>query len=132
MPLQTAWVQNLSIRDNITFGLDFDEAKYRRVIQACALEMDLEILPLGDGSFGGLRGINLSGGQRQRVNLARAAYFDAQTVLLDNALSAVDHHTAEHIFDNLIKGMFHDKAVVLITHQLNVRIIPLSVFALSA
>jgi ABC-type bacteriocin/lantibiotic exporter with double-glycine peptidase domain len=65
----------------------------------------------------GLRGVNLSGGQRQRLNLARCAYFGGDIVLLDNALSAVDHHTAQHIFQNCIKNSFEDKAVVLVTHQ---------------
>jgi ABC-type bacteriocin/lantibiotic exporter with double-glycine peptidase domain len=66
----------------------------------------------------GERGINLSGGQRQRVCLARAAYHDAQLVLLDNPLSAVDQHTSKHIFDKCIKGLLKEKAVVLIAHQL--------------
>ncbi|GIM04284.1 hypothetical protein Vretimale_8859, partial [Volvox reticuliferus] len=82
------------------------------------LTMDLQILPLGDQSKAGIRGVNFSGGQRQRVNLARCAYADADLVLLDNALSAVDHHTAHHIFDAAIKGLFADKAVVLVTHQI--------------
>ena len=76
-----------------------------------------QILPRGDQSPVGLRGINLSGGQRQRLNLARAAYFNGDLVLLYNALSAVDHHTAQHIFDNLLKNSLSDKAIVLITHQ---------------
>lgn len=66
----------------------------------------------------GERGINLSGGQRQRVCLARAAYHDADLILLDNPLSAVDQHTSKHIFDKCIKGLLIDKAVVLIAHQL--------------
>lgn len=66
----------------------------------------------------GIRGVNFSGGQRQRVNLARCAYAAADLVLLDNAMSAVDHHTAHHIFDTCIKGLFADKAVVLVTHQI--------------
>jgi ABC-type multidrug transport system ATPase subunit len=81
------------------------------------LELDLQILPQGDQSKAGLRGINLSGGQRQRLNLARAAYFNGDLMLLDNALSAVDHHTAHHIFTNLLKDTLCEKATVLITHQ---------------
>ncbi|GLI63446.1 hypothetical protein VaNZ11_006418 [Volvox africanus] len=115
---QTPWVQNLTLKDNIIFGLPFDEEKYKKVIHACALELDLQILPKGDQTMAGERGINLSGGQRQRVCLARAAYHDCDLILLDNPLSAVDQHTARHIFDKCIKGIFKDKAVIWITHQL--------------
>uniref|UniRef100_A0A7S0VCE4 ABC transporter n=2 Tax=Polytomella parva TaxID=51329 RepID=A0A7S0VCE4_9CHLO len=115
---QTPWVQNLSLRENILFGLPYDEAKYKAVIHACALELDLKILPKGDQSMAGERGINLSGGQRQRVCLARAAYHGCDICLLDNPLSAVDQHTARHIFDKCIKGLMKDKAVIWITHQL--------------
>ncbi|KAG1674667.1 hypothetical protein FOA52_007191 [Chlamydomonas sp. UWO 241] len=115
---QDPWCQNLTLRDSILFGAEMDEERYDEVISACALEMDLQILPAGDQSMAGLRGINLSGGQRQRLNVARAAYCDsADLVLLDNALSAVDNHTAEHIFEHCVKGLMRDKAVVLITHQ---------------
>jgi ABC-type multidrug transport system fused ATPase/permease subunit len=115
---QSPWVQNLSLRDNILFGMPYDEARYKAVIHCCALELDLKILPKGDASMAGERGINLSGGQRQRVCLARAAYHDAQLLLLDNPLSAVDQHTSKHIFDKCIKGLLAEKAVVLIAHQL--------------
>ncbi len=57
-----------------------------QVIHACALELDLQILPKGDQTMAGERGINLSGGQRQRVCLARAAYHDCDLILLDNPL----------------------------------------------
>eukprot|EP00200_Dunaliella_tertiolecta_P009084 CAMPEP_0202375816 /NCGR_PEP_ID=MMETSP1127-20130417/6425_1 /ASSEMBLY_ACC=CAM_ASM_000462 /TAXON_ID=3047 /ORGANISM="Dunaliella tertiolecta, Strain CCMP1320" /LENGTH=1161 /DNA_ID=CAMNT_0048973417 /DNA_START=187 /DNA_END=3669 /DNA_ORIENTATION=+ len=116
---QTPWIQNLSIRDNILFGLPYEEAKYKHVIHACALELDLQILPHGDQAIAGERGINLSGGQRQRVGLARAAYHDAGLVLLDNPLSAVDQHTAVHIFTHCIRGLLREKAVLWITHQLD-------------
>ncbi|GLC60118.1 hypothetical protein PLESTB_001575900 [Pleodorina starrii] len=115
---QNPWLQNMSIRDNVMFGEAWQQDKYEAVIEACALGTDLQILPQGDQSKAGIRGVNFSGGQRQRVNLARCAYADADLVLLDNALSAVDHHTAHHIFDACIKGLFADKAVVLITHQI--------------
>jgi hypothetical protein len=44
---QSPWVQNLSLRDNILFGMPYDEEKYKAVIHACALELDLKILPNG-------------------------------------------------------------------------------------
>ncbi len=49
---QSPWVQNLSLRNNILFGMPYDEAKYRDVIHACALELDLNILPKGELAWG--------------------------------------------------------------------------------
>lgn len=77
---QNPWCQNLSLRESILFGTEFDEERYDEVISACALELDLQILPMGDESMAGLRGINLSGGQRQRLNVARAAYCNTADV----------------------------------------------------
>uniref|UniRef100_A0A8C6TSD5 ABC-type glutathione-S-conjugate transporter n=1 Tax=Neogobius melanostomus TaxID=47308 RepID=A0A8C6TSD5_9GOBI len=115
---QQAWIQNASLRDNILFGKALDECKYRSVLEACALTPDLEVLPGGDMTEIGEKGINLSGGQRQRVSLARALYSDADVYLLDDPLSAVDSHVAKHIFDNLIgpEGALKGKTRILVTH----------------
>lgn len=59
---QSAWIQNANLKDNITFGLPFDEEKYRRVVKDCCLEPDLAVLPDGDMTEIGEKGINLSGG----------------------------------------------------------------------
>ena len=59
-------------------------------IKICELERDLEILPNGDLTEIGEKGINLSGGQKARISLARAIYSDADIILLDDPLSAVD------------------------------------------
>ncbi len=62
------------MRDNILFGLPLDEGAYRKVLFACALEADLadaHVLPHGDDTLLGERGVNLSGGQKARVALAR-------------------------------------------------------------
>jgi ABC-type sulfate/molybdate transport systems ATPase subunit len=72
----------------------------------------------GDLTEIGERGINLSGGQKQRVALARALYADADVVLLDDPLSAVDAHVGEHIFENAVQGMLVGKTVVLVSNQL--------------
>ncbi|KAF9430894.1 hypothetical protein BGZ76_000670 [Entomortierella beljakovae] len=117
---QTAWIQNATVKDNILFGLPYDEEKYKRVLKDCALERDIEILPDGDQTEIGERGINLSGGQKQRVNIARAVYFNADVVLLDDPLSAVDAHVGKYLFKNCILGALQGKTRVLVTHQLHV------------
>ncbi|XP_072313058.1 ATP-binding cassette sub-family C member 3 isoform X4 [Eucyclogobius newberryi] len=118
---QQAWIQNATLRDNILFGKPFQEPKYRCVLEACALTPDLDVLPGGDMTEIGEKGINLSGGQRQRVSLARALYSDADVYLLDDPLSAVDAHVAKHIFDHLIgpEGALKGKTRVLVTHGIS-------------
>lgn len=76
------------------------------------------MLPNGDQTEIGERGITISGGQKQRLNIARAIYFDADVVLMDDPLSAVDAHVGRHIFDNAILGLLKDKCRILATHQL--------------
>lgn len=85
---------------------------------SCALKPDLEMLPDGDLTEIGERGITISGGQKQRLNIARAIYSDADIVLMDDPLSAVDAHVGRHIFDNAILGLLRDKCRILATHQL--------------
>lgn len=68
---QQAWLQNLSIRDNILFGLPYDESRYNEVIGVCALEQDFLTFSDGDLTEIGEKGITLSGGQKQRCALAR-------------------------------------------------------------
>eukprot|EP00117_Sycon_ciliatum_P013217 scpid14143/ scgid13961/ Multidrug resistance-associated protein 5; ATP-binding cassette sub-family C member 5; Multi-specific organic anion transporter C; SMRP; pABC11 len=115
---QQAWIINASLRDNILFGAACDEERYQRVLSAAALQADLKILPDGDMTEIGERGINLSGGQKQRVSLARALYADRDVYLLDDPLSAVDAHVGAHIFNELIKRELKGKTVMLVTHQL--------------
>jgi ABC-type multidrug transport system fused ATPase/permease subunit len=83
---QEAWLLNMSLRDNILFGSEYDEVKYREVIKVCALNRDLTLMADGDRTEIGERGINLSGGQRQRISLARCVYKLADIVLLDDPL----------------------------------------------
>ena len=117
---QQAWIQNMTVRDNILFGSEYNAAKYQQVVEACALLSDLEILPAGDQTEIGENGVNLSGGQKQRVGLARAAYQGADIILLDDPLSAVDAHVGKHLMDKLLgpEGLLKDKTRVLVTHNL--------------
>ncbi|XP_027741232.1 multidrug resistance-associated protein 1 isoform X1 [Empidonax traillii] len=118
---QQAWVQNATLEDNIIFGREMNESRYKRVIEACALLPDIEILPSGDKTEIGEKGVNLSGGQKQRVSLARAVYCNADVYLLDDPLSAVDAHVGKHIFEKVIgpKGILKNKTRVLVTHAIN-------------
>lgn len=95
---------------------------YNRVIEACALTPDLKVLPAGDQTEIGEKGINLSGGQKQRVSLARAVYNDSDIYFLDDPLSAVDTHVGSYIFKNLILGALKNKCVLFVTHQIQVYI----------
>ena len=95
---QSAWIQSGKIQENILFGKEMDTEKYDRVLESCALKKDLEILPFGDQTVIGERGINLSGGQKQRIQIARALYQDADIYLFDDPFSAVDAHTGSHLF----------------------------------
>ncbi|KAH7052510.1 hypothetical protein BKA57DRAFT_533718 [Linnemannia elongata] len=118
---QQAWILNATLKDNITFGQEFDQKKYDHVIYVSGLLPDIAMLPAGDQTEIGERGINLSGGQKQRVSLARAAYQDADVYLFDDPLSAVDAHVDQHLWENLIgpNGLLKDKTRVLVTHGIH-------------
>jgi ABC-type multidrug transport system ATPase subunit len=115
---QEAYIFNSSVRENIIFGKPFDDVKYRKVLEASALMSDLAQFVAGDRTEIGERGVNLSGGQKQRVAIARALYSDADVILLDDPLSAVDAHVGKHLFKKAVRGMLTDRLVVLATNQL--------------
>uniref|UniRef100_A0A669F1U5 Canalicular multispecific organic anion transporter 1 n=1 Tax=Oreochromis niloticus TaxID=8128 RepID=A0A669F1U5_ORENI len=118
---QQAWIQNVTLKDNILFGSPHEEENFKKVIQACALAPDLELLPGGDLTEIGEKGINLSGGQKQRVSLARAVYSQADIYLLDDPLSAVDSNVGKHLFEKVIgpNGILKNKTRILVTHGIS-------------
>ncbi|XP_016297083.1 multidrug resistance-associated protein 1-like isoform X3 [Sinocyclocheilus anshuiensis] len=118
---QQAWIQNTTLKDNILFGRDAKDSWYQKVVEACALLPDLEILPGGDLTEIGEKGVNLSGGQKQRVSVARAIYCNCAVYLLDDPLSAVDAHVGKHIFEKVIgpQGLLQGRTRVLVTHGLS-------------
>uniref|UniRef100_A0A8C0B0Y4 ABC-type glutathione-S-conjugate transporter n=1 Tax=Buteo japonicus TaxID=224669 RepID=A0A8C0B0Y4_9AVES len=118
---QQPWIQNATLKDNILFGSELDEARYQQVIEACALLPDLELLPAGDQTEIGEKGINLSGGQKQRVSLARALYSNADIYVLDDPLSAVDAHVGKYLFEHVLgpKGLLQKKTRILVTHSIS-------------
>lgn len=113
------WILNATVRDNITFGSPYDQARYDKVVRVCSLQADLDILPAGDRTEIGERGITLSGGQKARINLARAVYKTKDIFLFDDILSAVDARVGRHIMDECILGLLNHKTRILATHQLS-------------
>ncbi|CAL8082910.1 unnamed protein product [Calicophoron daubneyi] len=126
---QTAWIQQMSLRANICFDIGpsncqlatEQELWYRKVIDACALQTDIDQLPAGDMTEIGERGVNLSGGQKQRVSLARAVFQNCDTYLMDDPLSAVDAQVGRHLFEHVLgpRGLLHNKTRLLTTNSLH-------------
>ncbi|KAF8593263.1 hypothetical protein BDV93DRAFT_461555, partial [Ceratobasidium sp. AG-I] len=117
---QQPWLEHKSIKENILFGSALDQERYDATLSCCALLPDLDILEDGDETEIGEKGVSLSGGQKARVALARAVYARTQVVLLDDVLSAVDSHTAEHIVQNCFQGpLMKGRTVVLATHHVD-------------
>ena len=118
---QVSWLRSATIRDNIIFELDFDEEKYNNILKISELEADLEILPGGDMTEIGEKGVNLSGGQKQRISIARALYADADIYLIDDCLSALDPYVGKNIFYNCLKEYLHarGKTIVFVTNAIH-------------
>ncbi|EXC02962.1 ABC transporter C family member 10 [Morus notabilis] len=116
---QSAWIQTGTIKENILFGSAMDSVRYQETLEKCSLVKDLEMLPFGDLTQIGERGVNLSGGQKQRVQLARAVYQNADIYLLDDPFSAVDAHTATSLFNECVMRTLSSKTVLLVTHQVD-------------
>ncbi|KAM3706104.1 hypothetical protein ACJW31_03G127800 [Castanea mollissima] len=114
---QTAWIQTGTIRENVLFGKEMNEAYYEDVLEACALNQDIKIWQDRDLSVVEERGINLSGGQKQRIQLARAVYSDADVYFLDDPFSAVDAHTGTYLFKKCLMQLLSQKSVIYATHQ---------------
>ncbi|KAH7289296.1 hypothetical protein KP509_31G069200 [Ceratopteris richardii] len=116
---QVSWIFNATVRDNILFGSPFDLQRYKRAISVSALDVDLKLLPGGDLTEIGERGVNLSGGQKQRVSIARAVYADADVYIFDDPLSALDAHVGRQVFETCVKDELQNKTRVLVTNQLH-------------
>ncbi|EDW52361.1 GM11960 [Drosophila sechellia] len=118
---QQPWLLNDTIRENILFGESFRPKRYDFVLEACALKPDIELMPRGDLTIIGERGINISGGQRQRIAIARAIYSSANVVIMDDPLASLDNEVGEHIFQHCIREMLQksNRTFILVTQQLH-------------
>ena len=116
---QRPWILNATLRDNILFGLPYDEKKFDAAVHTSNLEDDIRVLPGGVLTEIGEKGINLSGGQKARVALARAVYREADLVLLDDPLSAVDAHVSQHLFEECVVKKLAGSTRILVTHHMH-------------
>jgi ABC-type multidrug transport system fused ATPase/permease subunit len=115
---QIPWIENATIKNNILFGLHYDEYRYKKTLEVCALEKDLDIMSDGDETEIGANGINLSGGQRWRLTFARALYSRAGILVLDDLFSALDAHVGRYIFENGLTGELGvGRTRILVTHH---------------
>lgn len=116
---QDPWIMDGTIQENILMGLQWDSDWYGTVVEACSLGLDFHQLRDGDQTVVGDRGVQLSGGQRARVGLARALYKNADVLIADDPLSAVDARVGRHLFQEAILNLSvrKGKCVVLATHQ---------------
>ena len=117
---QDAFIQNCTLRDNILFGAPFEEDRYWQVLADASLIADCLLLPDGDLTEIGERGITISGGQKQRINVARSLYHRSDVYIYDDPISALDAHVGQAIFDNaMLKPVKSGKSVLLVTHALH-------------
>ncbi|RHZ31753.1 hypothetical protein DYB26_003042 [Aphanomyces astaci] len=114
---QEPWIQQMSVRDNILFGSPFDSRKYTRVVEACGLLPDFGLMAFGDLTEVGSKGRNLSGGQKARISLARACYSDADIVILDAPLAAIDAVVQKQIMTKCVETLLKTRTVILVTHN---------------
>ncbi|CAL6010692.1 Xenobiotic-transporting_ATPase / Multidrug resistance-associated protein [Hexamita inflata] len=116
---QACHIFSKSARQNILFNKPYDAEKYKRVVEMCCLKDDFAILPAGDQTEVGGKGVTLSGGQKARLSLARAIYSDASIYLLDDPLSAVDAHVGKTIWNDAILGYLKSRGatVIIASHQ---------------
>lgn len=119
---QDPWLQNLTFKENVLFGQNYDEMWYNQVLDLCQLRDDIKQMPREDETEVGERGISLSGGQKARLALARAVYSRADVYLLDDVLSAVDEHVSSHLIEDLLgkNGILGNSTIVLATNNIKV------------
>jgi ATP-binding cassette subfamily B protein len=126
---QESFLFSATVRENVAFGVRGDEAspsasagrepdRAEWAAGVAQLEKDLRDLPLGFETTVGERGITLSGGQKQRAALARALAVDPRILVLDDALSAVDTETEEHILQGL-RGVMRTRTTFLVSHRIS-------------
>ncbi|KAF2429831.1 ABC transporter [Tothia fuscella] len=119
---QTPFLPNDTVRNIVVGFFDFDRGWYDEILDATALQQDIQSWDEGDQTMVGTKGASLSGGQRHRVAIARALYSRAKFLIFDDPFSGLDRATEDQIVEQLfsIKGLLRRQqvTVVLSTHAL--------------
>mmetsp|Transcript_88228 Transcript_88228/g.175269 ORF Transcript_88228/g.175269 Transcript_88228/m.175269 type:complete len:1386 (-) Transcript_88228:154-4311(-) len=117
---QQPWIFNASCRDNILFGADYDRKRLAQCIRCCDLERDFALLPAGELTRVGEKGIALSGGQKARLALARAVYRSeaSELFVLDDPYSALDPHVAQKVHKRVVCDHLAAKTRIVVTNRL--------------
>ena len=115
---QDTFLFSVPLRENITFGRpDAAEEEIDRAVTLSRLSNDLNQFPQGLDTLIGERGVTLSGGQKQRTAIARAVLRDPAILVLDDALSSVDTHTAAEILAGL-REVMQDRTSIIIAQRI--------------
>lgn len=108
-----------TLKSNIAFGAENEDmGAITSATRAACIHENIVQFPDGYETIVGERGVTLSGGQKQRSSIARALMKNAPILILDDALSAVDTDTEEHILHNLKKNRA-GKTTILIAHRIS-------------
>ena len=115
---QDTFLFSVPLRENVSFGRPgADPAEVDRAVEVARLSNDLPQFPAGLDTLIGERGVTLSGGQKQRTAIARAVLRDPAILVLDDALSSIDTHTAAEILAGL-REVMHDRTSIIIAQRI--------------
>jgi len=106
-----------SVRDNIDLGRPIGDEVYEWALKVSCVDEFIDVLPDGDATVVGERGVTLSGGQRQRIALARALVRRPGLLLLDDATSAIDPAIEAEILGHLENDL--DATTLIVAHRLS-------------
>jgi ABC-type bacteriocin/lantibiotic exporter with double-glycine peptidase domain len=118
---QDVTLPSVTLRDVLRLEFDNsveDDSRLVGLLKQVEFGPDLQAMPLGLATPIGERGVTLSGGQRARVGMAQLSYFkEAEVLLLDDPLAALDETTSAYVISNLICGLWANKTRIVCTHH---------------
>ncbi|KAJ3191779.1 hypothetical protein HK101_007416 [Irineochytrium annulatum] len=117
---QQPWIRTGTVEDNILFGQPLDVQKLRKVVMRTQMQDDIDSFSHGFQTEIGEKGVNLSGGQKARIAVARAAYSNAEIVILDDPLAALDQTVSRAVFEDCIQHELHNRTRIITTHKRDV------------